>query len=138
MNTRPVGERFWEKVVRDPDSECWFWTGGTAFGYGNFWLNRKGRMAHRVSYELNVGPIPEGLQIDHLCRTPLCVNPAHLEPVTIRENLMRGWGVSARNAAKTHCPRGHEYAVHGRVKIEGSRECRVCKADLQRQRRAAA
>lgn len=83
-------ERFWSKVVRDDDGlKCWPWLASTVHGYGQ--INRDGRprMAHRVAYELLVGPIPEGLDLDHLCRTHCCVNPAHLEPVTRGENVRR-------------------------------------------------
>ena len=73
------------------DNGCWIWTGQTTIaGYGQFTRNRKTIYAHRAMYESEVGPIPEGLVIDHLCRTPSCVNPAHLEPVTNAENVRRG------------------------------------------------
>ena len=86
---------------------------------------------HRVAYEAAVGPIPEGLQLDHLCRNTLCTNPAHLEPVTCRENLLRGNTLQAANAAKTHCPYGHPYAGENlrvrRLKSGGlGRSCREC------------
>lgn len=83
-------ERFWSKVVRDDDGlYCWPWIASTAHGYGQ--INRDGRprMAHRVAYELLVGPIPEGLDLDHLCSTPRCCNPSHLEPVTRGVNVSR-------------------------------------------------
>lgn len=103
--------RFWAKVERGAESECWPWVASvTSTGYGA--LGSGGRSepkvyAHRVSYELNVGPIPAGLEIDHLCRNRRCVNPAHLEPVPHRENTLRGESPVAVNAAKTHCVRGH-------------------------------
>jgi hypothetical protein len=95
---------------------------------------------HRVAYELLVGPIPEGLELDHLCRNTRCVNPEHLEPVTGRENLMRAvssW--AAKNAAKTHCPQGHPYDEENtKVKRDGGRACRACGREFMRRKRAAA
>lgn len=84
-------------------------------------------MAHRVAYEMLVGPIPDGMQLDHLCRNRCCVNPEHLEPVTCRENLMRGTGHAARNAAKTHCPQGHPYDDENTgFNKSGGRYCKTC------------
>lgn len=95
-------ERFLEKV-RKTDN-CWIWTGGhKAAGYGQFMVNRKKVIAHRWAYEAFVGAIPEGLEIDHLCRNPPCVRPDHLEAVTREENCRRQW------LDKTHCVNGHEY-----------------------------
>jgi hypothetical protein len=86
----PIQLRFWAKVdVRGPD-ECWLWTAGVnPYGYGAFWVRGVMRGAHRVSYEMAVGPIPDELQLDHICRVRRCVNPSHLEPVTQLENLRR-------------------------------------------------
>ena len=126
--TVPVLERFWAKV-RKTDT-CWEWTAQRNWGYGRFALtHRKMVRAHRFSYELHKGPIPQGLVIDHLCRNKACVNPDHLELVTNRENVLRGVGTSAVNAKKTHCKRGHHLSgdnlyVNPR---DGSRHCRSCK-----------
>lgn len=91
---KPVEERFWSKVDRAGDAECWLWNAATTAGYGAMGAGRRGEgllYAHRVSYEINVGPIPEGLHIDHLCCIRACVNPRHLEPVTQQENNIRAW-----------------------------------------------
>ena len=128
--------RFWSKVDKDgpiPDyaphlGKCWLWTGGKVRrGYGRFYLNSTATMAHRFAYEAAIGPIPEGLQIDHLCRTTACCNPAHLEAVTQRENILRGNGMGARWAARTHCKNGHSLAGENLlIRPDGSRRCRVC------------
>ena len=107
---RPFADRFWEKVDKTGPNGCWLWTGACSRrGYGAIladFPDRRMLCAHRAAYEMLVGPIPDGLQLDHLCRNRPCVNPAHLEPVTGRENVLRGTGFAAENAAKTHCVRG--------------------------------
>jgi len=126
--------RFWSKVVATPNG-CWEWRGIKRIGYGQFHFQGKQVQAHRLSYELLVAPIPEGLTIDHLCRNRACVNPAHLEPILIRENILRGTGPTARNAVKTHCKRGHLLDLFNIYRHpDGRRECRICKR-LRRQRR---
>jgi hypothetical protein len=130
-------ERFWLKVDRRGPDECWPWLGAGAkvrFGYGLFkWAGRV-QPAHRASYEINVGPIPTGLYLDHLCRNPNCVNPAHLEPVTNEENLRRGRpNPAAINALKTHCIRGHEFTAENTyVTRRGTRTCRECRRTRRR------
>lgn len=123
-----LAERVFRRIQRAP-SGCWEWTGAReALGYGRFWLNGRMAYAHRVVYELLVEPIPDGLQIDHLCRNACCVNPSHLDVVTQRENLRRGVGFSGLNARKTHCSRGHEFSPENTaVQRNGSRQCLACR-----------
>lgn len=122
-----VEERFWQKVEKIPEVTCWLWTGAAVpLGYGHFWNGTRSVPAHRFSYELHVGEIPSGLQIDHLCRVPACVNPQHLEPVTGRENTLRGVSFAAKNAAVTHCPKGHAYAGDNLRYAGRGRYCREC------------
>jgi len=128
----PVTERFWAKV--DKTGDCWVWTASTrgSGGYGQFRIGKRQVFAHRVAYELEIGPIPEGLVIDHLCRNHLCVNPAHLEPVTERENILRGEAPSAQAARSTRCQRGHLFPERD---ADGKRQCTVCRNQKQRERR---
>lgn len=136
--------RLLDKIVVMPDG-CWHWQGNLkARGYGYFAIHRKFvRSAHRVVYSTLAGPIPEGLELDHLCRVRHCVNPSHLEPVTRQENSLRspitGPGINAR---KTHCKNGHEFtdentylSIQGRRRM---RSCRACHAAYERRRRQAA
>lgn len=121
------GTRFWMKVKMG--GGCWPWLGAKkAAGYGQFRRTRGGNIAaYRYAYELLRGPIPPGLALDHLCRNPNCVNPAHLEPVTRTVNTMRGDTIPARNAAKTHCKRGHPFTPENTYrKATGVRQCRAC------------
>lgn len=120
--------RFWAKV-RLPESPdgCLEWIGARqSLGYGNFRVEGKTLKAHRFSYELNVGPIPEGLVIDHLCRNRACVRPDHLEPVTQKVNVHRGEGVAAAKARKTRCHKGHELAGENLREDSYGRHCRAC------------
>lgn len=116
----------------DEASGCWLWQRAiNDKGYGvatiGVWPDRAWRGAHRVVYEELVGPIPDGLQLDHLCRVRHCVNPDHLEPVTIEENILRGVGFAALNARKTECPHGHPYTPENTsFSAKGYRHCRTC------------
>lgn len=138
-------ERFWRRVRKT--RTCWIWTGGlTGAGYGivsceprkpNGRLTSKG--AHRYAYELLVGPIPEGLVLDHLCRVPACVNPSHLEPVTPGENARRGVSPIPANALKTECAQGHPFDEDN-TRIDpktGHRSCWTCRRERSAAHNAA-
>lgn len=140
-------ERFMNRVAIQ-SSGCWHWTGSlTTDGYGRVYVPADGAkwFAHRLAYVLLVGPIPDGLTIDHMCHNAdvscaggdtclhrRCVNPEHLEPATILENALRGRGspIFHRNAAKTHCKYGHEFTPENTYRRPGStrRECRKCRS----------
>lgn len=123
---------FWAKVQLGDG--CWEWKGSRyPGGYGRVRMALPDRgsftMAHRVAYALKVGRIPDGLVLDHLCRNKGCVNPSHLEPVTFRENLMRGTSPPANNLVKTHCKRGHEFTEENTYRPKNypsGRQCRAC------------
>jgi len=123
--------RLWSKVSITSPSRCWLWTAAIRQdGYCRFWLNGERIPAHRVTYELLIGPIPQGLTIDHLCRVRRCVNPWHMEPVTIGVNVKRGNSVSGINIRKTHCKRGHKLSgdnVYNWPAHPYWRACRTCR-----------
>jgi hypothetical protein len=140
-----VAELFWSKV--DKTDTCWLWNASLLDGYGTFSANGRTVRAHRFAYELQRGAIPVGLQLDHLCHNEdptcegggsclhrRCVNPAHMEAVTGRENTLRGNTPAGRNARKTHCPQGHEFTPENTFAIKpsrsqrnGARGCRACR-----------
>lgn len=120
---------FWLRCTPEPNTGCWLWFGAFKDDYGSF----REKRAHRVAFAALNGAIPAGLVIDHTCRTPCCVNPDHLEAVTIRENNLRGVGWGAVNANKTVCACGLEFASNRR----GRRWCRRCSNASERARRAA-
>ena len=133
-----------ERHIERAGSGCWIWTGASWKGYGITSTgykadgNQRQVMAHRLMYELLIGPIAPGLDLDHLCRNPPCVNPAHLEPVTRRENLLRGIGITATNAAKTHCVNGHPFdEANTYICSNGTRKCRECSRRISRRAQAA-
>jgi len=135
---RSVSERFWPKVdfwaVQPNGWHCWEWTASKdASGYGRF---DKSLRAHRVAYELKAGPIPDGLDLDHLCRNRACVRPDHLEPVTRSENLRRSPLMGVGHTSMTHCKRGHEFSDENTYHSSaGKRHCRTCRADWARAHR---
>lgn len=129
-------ERFWRHVDKAGPlpkwapflGPCWLWTGSTKeAGYGQFNAEKRNVRAHRFAYELVVGPIPAGLELDHLCMVTGCVNPAHLEAVTKAENLRRAGGWAGVNARKTKCDNGHPFDEDNTyVDGKGRRSCRAC------------
>jgi len=130
-------DRFWAEV---DVGLCWEWTRSiTYYGYGQATF---GGLAHRWSWTWLVGTIPEGMVLDHLCRNRRCVNPDHMELVTLAENKRRGYSRNAINARKTHCPANHEYTQENTILRRGTRECRTCvkarSAAAYRRRREAA
>jgi hypothetical protein len=130
--TVDVSSWFWLQI--EFTNTCWLWTRRASVrGYGQFSEGNSLVLAHRYAYEFCYGPVPPGLELDHLCRIHACVNPDHLEAVTHRENVLRGTGVSAINARKTSCPRGHPYdSADARA-----RYCLRCIRDRQRRARQA-
>lgn len=140
MPSKTLEERFWSKVDRRGPDECWPWKAGRTVGYGRFFNGMRDVAAHRFAYELVIGPIPEGLILDHLCHDhscPIpgfdcphraCCNPSHLRPATHRENVLRGEGPSAKEARQTHCIRGHPFDEENTyLTPAGWRQCRICK-----------
>lgn len=132
LRTADIETRFLAKVDVLP-SECWQWRAGSNGRYGQFKEDGVGVLAHRWAYEHWVGPIPDGLHIDHYrypqdgCIGTLCVNPEHLRPATPRENILRGDSPVAWNAAQIYCPQAHPYAGDNlRIKRSGARACRAC------------
>jgi len=123
---RPPAERF--AALTEKTVSCWNWLGAKwDKGYGQFCLNGRRVLAHRFAWEQVHGPILPGLTIDHLCRNRGCVNPAHMETVPNRVNVLRGVGHTAENARKTHCPAGHPYEPPNLIfDAEGRRRCRHC------------
>lgn len=143
----------WARVDRGSADACWPWTGPIdgRWGYGLFNYECQTEQAHRVVYELVIGPIPDGLDLDHTCHNEdptcgggvcehrRCVNPAHMEPATRAENVMRGKSLIAELARRTHCPQGHPYNEANTwtsPNKTGGRQCRICNRDKARAARA--
>lgn len=140
-HAEPIQDRLWRHIEPEPMSGCWVWVANRyVAGYGQTSVGSKTdgsvrkKYVHRLMYELMRGPIPVGLNIDHLCRMPSCVNPDHLEPVTQRENLLRGEGIIARASKATHCPYGH--SLDDAYVYYGKRRCRPCAVERSRRQRA--
>lgn len=139
----PLIDRIRAKIVVDPSTGCWNWQGATnEKGYGTIRegvrdggssKNLRTLMTHRVMYQHEVGPIPSRLVIDHLCRNRACANPAHLEPVTVEENIRRG-DAGKPQRERTHCPHGHPYDERNTYHYNGSRHCRACSVSRSRSR----
>lgn len=134
----PIAQRFWSRVHKT--NGCWIWLGATnPKGYGQFFWKRGDashsytRPAHIVAYELSLGPVPKGRELDHICQNRRCVNPAHLEPITHKENLMRGDTVCARKKMQTHCVNGHAFSPENTAfEKNGTRRCIECRRARQR------
>jgi len=134
FNTLPVEKRITYKI---DDNGCWLWTRGlTSHGYAEIWIDKKRYKVHRYMYEQKYGKIKAGLVCDHLCRVRRCINPDHIEPVTIRENVLRGIGIVPENAYKTHCINGHEFTDSNTRLSKGKRYCRACSAIYYQNNRA--
>ena len=144
----PFDIRFWSKVNKDgsiPEyaphlGPCWLWLGSACKSNGGYYgsirltRSRKEIKAHRWPWEQLHGPLPQGRQLDHLCRVTLCVNPSHLEPVTQRVNIIRGTNRAAYYASRTHCEHGHAYTPENtRITKAGARLCRICRRITSRE-----
>jgi len=127
-----LAARFWVKAQPDPAGGCWGWHGApTAAGYSTLSFDKQHHYAHRVSWEIHHGPIPEGFEIDHLCRNRACPNPAHLDAVLPIENIRRGLGHGSEQA----CPQGHLYSDENTYRpARGGRMCRTCMREFDRRR----
>lgn len=138
-------DKLQSNTIPEPNTGCWLWIGNrmrNGYGTTNVRVSRGKhavQLAHRIVWEAHRGAVPDGLQLDHLCRVRSCVNPWHLEPVTRKENILRGVSPTAANARKTHCPLGHAYTpdnmyLRGDRPGRMCRQCRIQKAREWRQR----
>ncbi len=136
MRPNTIGD-FWSKVDIDLATGCWFWTGpDNGKGYGVLGWQGRHLRAHRLAYELLRGPI-NAETLDHLCRRRNCVNPDHLEPVSNKENILRGESFTVQNKRKTHCKYGHPFTGIERRRGKIGRRCLTCGAERARRYRAA-
>lgn len=139
LNSRgTIEERLDRYSIYEPNSGCRLWTGALSNRtYSSIWHLGRMRKAHVVCYEIEVGPVPPGLELDHLCRTKICIESGHLEPVTRSVNLARS-PLMNRQAHKTHCPRGHAYeGPNLKLTKRGHRLCRTCQIEATRAWRAS-
>lgn len=139
LNDARLPERFWDKVCVDPASRCWVWQGSLVQkGYGMSTLDGRRTRAHRVAYIVLIGPIPDGLVLDHLCRNRACVNPDHLEPVTLGENSLRGMSPTIVKHRERRCGRGHAVDESNSyvVPSTGLPRCAQCKREDYERRHA--
>jgi hypothetical protein len=129
-------QRIGLSTLEDQDTGCWVWQAATRTpgGYGVFQVGGRIQVAHRFSYRGYLGPIPDGLELDHLCRRLLCVNPEHLEPVTPAENTRRSESPAGINARRTNCHNGHALAGENLIRDGKGRRCRECRNARQRAR----
>lgn len=142
--SKSSSERFWPKVDKAGPrfkrlGRCWTWTASTVDGYGRFWDgtrtaggNPRSVLAYKWAWEQEHGPVPEGLELDHLCRRRHCVRPSHLEAVDRWTNLARGEGAAKtreRGRLRTACSKGHPYPSDVRREADGRRVCRVCQRE---------
>ena len=143
MGDNRLPKTFWDKVVLCEVNGCWLWTGrDNGKGYCTFKLNGNNEYCHRFSYTIFVGPIAEGLEIDHLCRVRRCCNPSHLEAVTPAVNQSRSLLGARANAgmyqkSKTHCPQGHAYTAENTYIWNGFRQCNTCRLALKNKEKLA-
>jgi len=122
---------FWSHVMPEPNSGCWLWTGALARGgYGKTYIAKRTTIAHRAAFEILIGPVPDGLELDHLCRTKCCINPLHLEPVTSTENNRRARIANASSMGV--CRKGHAIAGDNRYVTKTSHRCLQCKRENNR------
>lgn len=134
---KPFEERLARFVDTSDTDNCWMWTGPIDdSGYGKVQWGRATLSAHRVVFTETIGPIPDGLHLDHLCKRPACVNPQHLEPVTPRENWRRSNAITVLQAQQTHCKYGHEFDEANTRRVGGKRWCRACDRRRAREHKA--
>lgn len=134
LNSQLTKQRFMSRVSPEALTGCWLWTGAMQHGYGKIRVVMKDVRAHRASWEIHNGPIPDGMCVLHKCDTPLCVNPAHLFLGTQQENIAdkqskgRTGGTGQHNRMKTHCPQGHPLSGENLYTHKGGRQCKTCMA----------
>lgn len=137
--SKSIYEVLGELIICEQDklpTGCWVWPHKNRFGYGTVYYHKRTRIVHKLVYEHFCGPVPNGKQLDHLCGNRACSNFEHLDPVTPRENTLRGDTLAARNAAKTHCPKGHPYSGDNLfINSNGDRICRICHRERTRKSR---